>query len=630
MKKKRLKKILCFVLTFILTLILCIPMNKKSVQAATAISGTSITAYTMSSQRVSTYTSVNGSYSGYIDADDQCTILEVYDSGWLKVNYPTVKGTKTAYAKSEDFFVNTNFSLGTIKLESNQTVYRKSDMSRKIGTAYEKDDIIIIGSQNSKTQILYPVSNGYKLGWIDEILYIVDGYYQIKSAVNPEYVVDIYGASLNDCANVQLYFNSDGENQIFYIKKVEGNYYIIIAKNSGKVLDVEKGGLESGTNIIQYSLNGEGSDNQLWELLANSDGTYSFRNKLNGLYLDLSGGVAENERNIQCWEENDTLAQDFILTRVGDSAEDFDKNSSALSYKVFSDGLGWLSEVTDGMTAGTTGKSAAVKAIEIRLQYGEESRITYRTHCTDIGWMDWKNSGETAGITDLPGAVEAVQIKLQNGMEDRYDIYYRAHCADYGWLGWAKNGETAGTIGYAKRMEALEIKIVEKSDAFDVGGEASHEKNQNAITEKLDSLIEQYNGTVWDGYYYGIQCKGFANMIFAELFDCYIGAYDLKTKSYIPNPKGAVEIGRLSADNMTQNAAKDILQKGQPGDYIQVRRRGKSYGHTMILVSSDSNGITVFDCNSDGKNGVRNYYITWKQFYSKNSAMSLYHAKNYE
>lgn len=154
--------------------------------------------------------------------------------------------------------------------------------------------------------------------------YVAEGFYQIKSAVNPEYVVDISGTYLDNGINVQLYLNSNGEGQIFYIRRAEENYYIIMAKSSGKVLDAEKGGMESETNIIQYSLNGNGSDNQLWELLSNSDGTYSFRNKLNGLYLDLFGGVAENGRNIQCYEGNDSLAQKFILTKVENLAGNSD------------------------------------------------------------------------------------------------------------------------------------------------------------------------------------------------------------------------------------------------------------------------------------------------------------------
>ena len=155
--------------------------------------------------------------------------------------------------------------------------------------------------------------------------------------------------------------------------------------------------------------------------------------------------------------------------------------------------------------------------------------------------------------------------------------------------------------------------------------------NQSEVETKLNSLMEQYVGTTWNGDYYGIQCKGFANLIFYKLFGVtHIGPYVEPDKYYIASPSGATEVGRLDFSNMSQNGAKSLLQKGYPGDFIQVRRRGKTYGHSMILVASDENGITVFDCNSDGKNGVKKYYVTYSDFYSKNSAMSLYHAKNYD
>lgn len=155
--------------------------------------------------------------------------------------------------------------------------------------------------------------------------------------------------------------------------------------------------------------------------------------------------------------------------------------------------------------------------------------------------------------------------------------------------------------------------------------------SQNEVSAKLDSLMEQYVGTTWNGNYYGIQCKGFANLMFAEIFGVtHIGPYDESTKYYIPNPQGAYEVGRLDFSSMSQGNAQNLLSQGMPGDFIQVRRRGKSYGHSMILVNKDDSGITVFDCNSDGKNGVRSYYISWNAFYNSNSAMSLYRANDYE
>lgn len=153
---------------------------------------------------------------------------------------------------------------------------------------------------------------------------------------------------------------------------------------------------------------------------------------------------------------------------------------------------------------------------------------------------------------------------------------------------------------------------------------------QTQVESKLNELKSQYVGTVWNDNYYGIQCKGFANLMFYKLFGVvHIGAYDNNSKYYIPYPQGAKELGRLSPSAMTQAAAKNLLSLGAPGDFIQVKRRDKTYGHSMIMVSKDSNGINVFDCNSDGRNGVKSYHITWSSFYNSNSAMSLYRANNY-
>lgn len=153
--------------------------------------------------------------------------------------------------------------------------------------------------------------------------------------------------------------------------------------------------------------------------------------------------------------------------------------------------------------------------------------------------------------------------------------------------------------------------------------------SQSEVTSKLNSLMNQYVGTTWDEYDMGSECKGFANMIFRKLFGVYIGPYP-NSENYRLENANAVEVGVLSPSSMTQNTAVELLKKGAPGDYIQVRRRASGKPHSMIFVNKDSGGITVFDCNSDGRNGVRSYYITWNSFYSKNCAVSLYHAKNYE
>ena len=167
-------------------------------------------------------------------------------------------------------------------------------------------------------------------------------------------------------------------------------------------------------------------------------------------------------------------------------------------------------------------------------------------------------------------------------------------------------------------------------------------KSYDELESRLNSLIKKYNNTNWtkngrpssnyldSKYYHGWQCKGFAGYIFNDLF-CggYIGTYD-SNMYYIPSPHGAKLVEKKwNLGSKDTKTVKSIISKGHKGDFIQVRRRGKSWGHSMILVDFDDKGLTIFDCNSDGKCGVKKYYQTYATFASKNSGMSLYHSTKY-
>lgn len=335
-KSKSMKRIVCFMLS----VLLCIPINVWETKAATVAGTVPITCYTRSTGRVYTYKSVNGSYSGYIDGGtDQCIILQIYSSGWVRVKYPIYGGYKEAYTKSSNFFVNTNFSTEKIKIGENKTVYRQDNLSSKLGTVYASDNVIIVGNSGNKTQIIYPVSGGYKLGWIsgvysssgDKEVDIANGYYQIKSAINSDYVIDVYGASTSDGANVQLYKNNGGTNQGFIIKKEINGYYSITAIHSNKKLDVYGEGKANGTNIIQC--HSHLNDNQLWKIYKTSDGYYSFKSKCNDLFIDVIGAVARNETNIQCHTRNTSAAQKFILQPVTVGGKTYEGESNNINEK---------------------------------------------------------------------------------------------------------------------------------------------------------------------------------------------------------------------------------------------------------------------------------------------------------
>jgi hypothetical protein len=169
--------------------------------------------------------------------------------------------------------------------------------------------------------------------------------------------------------------------------------------------------------------------------------------------------------------------------------------------------------------------------------------------------------------------------------------------------------------------------------------------SQSELEARLNTLINKFVGGYWttDGkpasssgstskYYYGIQCKGFASYIFNDLFATgFIGSTS-SAKYYLTSPNKATLIGKsygYYGNSAGANTVKGILSKAQPGDLIQVKRRSTGNPHTMIVVSVSSSGITVLDCNSDGKCSIKTYTQTWSTFAQKNIGLSLYHSTNY-
>lgn len=49
----------------------------------------------------------------------------------------------------------------------------------------------------------------------------------------------------------------------------------------------------------------------------------------------------------------------------------------------------------------------------------------------------------------------------------------------------------------------------------------------------------------------------------------------------------------------------------------------------MIYLDSDSNSVTVYECNIDGKNGIKKSTYTYQTFCKGNAGVSVYTAKDY-
>ena len=294
--------------------------------------------------------------------------------------------------------------------------------------------------------------------------------------------------------------------KISYQAHVQGDGWLSTVKNGAtagttgqsKRLEGIKISLKSGsTNMIQYRAHIQDEGWQSWKTSGKLAGSTGKSRRMEAIQIKLVGTYAKKYDVYYRvhvagfgwlgWAKNGETAgstgaglrmeaiQIKLVTKgtkISNSVR-ADITKTDLTYKAHVADKGWLGQVAEGKTAGTTGESKRMEALIINLKdYNGSSGISYRAHVAQIGWQSWVTSGQTAGTTGQSKQMEAIQIKLTGTIANYYNVYYRAHVAGYGWLGWACNGATAGTTGGGIRAEAIEIKLVSKAVSFSTGGAA--------------------------------------------------------------------------------------------------------------------------------------------------------------
>ena len=261
----------------------------------------------------------------------------------------------------------------------------------------------------------------------------------------------------NDNQNVSVRtYSETNAAQVWKFERQSDGSYKIINNKDGLLLDVLDSGTTDYTNVQVWKDNG--ADAQRWFVYSNGN-AYLLRAKCADLVLDVYGAGTAEGTNVELYTPNGTNAQVFSIIKTEQVV------TPSVEYSVHVQDKGWTDYVSNGTTAGTTGKSLQMEAIKIKVN-GMSGDIVYRTHVEDYGWMSNKSSGSISGTTGKNLQIEAIQIYLTGKISESYDVYYRAHIADFGWLGWTKNGETAGSTECALQMEAIQIKLCPKNSSI--------------------------------------------------------------------------------------------------------------------------------------------------------------------
>lgn len=149
-----------------------------------------------------------------------------------------------------------------------------------------------------------------RYGWGETIGGGGNTYYVIVNR-NSGKVLDVNGASTADGANVIQWSSNSGDNQQWEIIDVGSGYSRIVNRNSGKVLDVNGASTANGASVIQWPSNG--GNNQQWEIINNGGGYYRIINRNSGKALDVSGGGTANGADVIQWPWNGGNNQQWEL-----------------------------------------------------------------------------------------------------------------------------------------------------------------------------------------------------------------------------------------------------------------------------------------------------------------------------
>ena len=145
---------------------------------------------------------------------------------------------------------------------------------------------------------------------------IPNGYYVIFSKLSGSKVIDIYGGYKDNGIAAILYDYQGSDNQIFYFERLGDGTYRIMAKHSGRYLEVRNSSRDNGTDVAQWDWHDSYACKR-WYIIDVGGGYYKFVNKESGKVLDVQGGNTANCTRIQQYEFNGTNSQYFKLTSVG-------------------------------------------------------------------------------------------------------------------------------------------------------------------------------------------------------------------------------------------------------------------------------------------------------------------------
>ncbi len=148
------------------------------------------------------------------------------------------------------------------------------------------------------------------------VVQVREGDYEILPSKSSSYAMDVTGGGQASKETlIELYERNGTDAQVFTIQRVSGEWYRIIHKRTGYVVNVAGGHDRNAEDIQIYK--DDGTDSCYWRFLDAGDGSCIIQSKLGGgRVLDLSNNKTRNGTRIQLWDFHTNQAARWVLSSV--------------------------------------------------------------------------------------------------------------------------------------------------------------------------------------------------------------------------------------------------------------------------------------------------------------------------
>lgn len=151
-----------------------------------------------------------------------------------------------------------------------------------------------------------------------------DDYYYLASCVGDggTYVLDVSGKKSANGTNLDIYQYNGGTNQQFKVVDNGDDTYSILTRvtSDASAVEVADASKTAGANVQQWEMNGASCQNWVFEAVSDpgtvmeTNCIYTFENANSGLVMDIEAGKMETGTNLQQWDSNGYDCQKWTLT----------------------------------------------------------------------------------------------------------------------------------------------------------------------------------------------------------------------------------------------------------------------------------------------------------------------------